>query len=210
MTGRERGRSEKARERDRRLRFQVRDAAALLLFVAVLGGVVVFGFGGARRAAREGAPALYDLPGGAWGVGGVLGLITLLGWSGALSERLASRDATDPGKALGVLRAAARGACCAAAVAPVFFLFSGLQGKNCRSYEAGCSYVPGTGPALLVYVGCVAVGGWLTHRRRSAVREARRGRERERLRRLRRAGGRVAPPVASAVTGNGHRVVPAR
>ncbi|MEU9521513.1 hypothetical protein [Streptomyces sp. NPDC048224] len=161
----------------------------LVLFVAVVGLVVVFGFGGARWAAREGAPALYGLPGGAWGVGGVLGLITLLGWSGALSERLASRDAAGPGKGPGALRAVARGVCYAAAVAPVFFLFSGLQGKNCRSYEAGCSYVPGTGPALLVYVGCVAVGGWLTHRRRRAVREARRTRERERLRRLRKKGG---------------------
>ncbi|MEV6884925.1 hypothetical protein [Streptomyces sp. NPDC051135] len=161
----------------------------LVSFVAVVGGVVVFGFGGARWAAREGAPALYGLPGGAWGVGGVLGLITLLGWSGALSERLASRDAAGPGKGPGALRTVARGVCCAAAVAPVFFLFSGLQGKNCRSYEAGCSYVPGTGPALLVYVGCVAVGGWLTHRWRRAARETRRTRERERLRRLRKKGG---------------------
>ncbi|MEU9645131.1 hypothetical protein [Streptomyces sp. NPDC048188] len=161
----------------------------LVSFVAVVGLVVVFGFGGARWAAREGAPALYGLPGGAWSVGGVLGLITLLGWSGALSERLASRDAAGPGKGPGALRAVARGVCCAAAVAPVFFLFSGLQGKNCRSYEAGCSYAPGTGPALLVYVGCVAVGGWLTHRWRRAARETRRTRERERLRRLRKKGG---------------------
>ncbi|PPS87905.1 hypothetical protein BZZ08_02604 [Streptomyces sp. MH60] len=62
------------------------------------------------------------------------------------------------------------------------------QGKNCRSYEPDCSYVPGTGPALLVYVGCVAVVGWLTYRRRRAVLEERRARERERLRKLRKKG----------------------
>ncbi|MFE2436137.1 hypothetical protein [Streptomyces sp. NPDC059409] len=160
----------------------------IVLFVVIAGGVVLFGFGGARWAAREVAPVLYGLPGSAWSVGGVLALVTLLGWGGALSERFASRGAGESGKASKVVRAVARGACCAAALAPVCFLLSGLQGKNCRSYEDGCSYVPGTGPALLVYVGCVAGVGWLIYRRRRAVLEERRARERERLRKLRKKG----------------------
>ncbi|MFG3248087.1 hypothetical protein [Streptomyces sp. NPDC048187] len=164
---------------DRNRRFRVRDGVGLVLFVVVGAAVLVGMVAGSRWAARESAPVLYDLLGGSWGVGGVLGLVTLLGWGGALSGRLASGV---------LLRRAARGACCAAAVAPVFFLISGLQGKNCRSYEPACSYVPGTGPALLVYVGCVAVVGWLTYRRRRAVLEQRRAREQERLRRLRNKG----------------------
>ncbi|MFD6193167.1 MULTISPECIES: hypothetical protein [unclassified Streptomyces] len=114
--------------------------------------------------------------------------MTLLGCGGALSERFGSPVPGDSGKASGMLRGMVRGVCYVAAVAPPLFLLSGLRGKNCRSYEPGCSYVPGTGPALLVYVGCVAVLGWLIHRRRRAVLDARRARERERLRKLRKKG----------------------
>ncbi|WP_030145334.1 hypothetical protein [Streptomyces violaceorubidus] len=189
MTGRERPVDEVVADRDRRLRVRVRDGVGLVLFL-VVGAVVVVGlFGGARWAARESAPLLYDLPGGSWGVGGVLGLVTLLGWGGAVSGRLEMPTANGSGKASGaVLRRLARGVCAAAPVAPVLFLISGLQGKNCRTYEPDCSYVPGTGPALLVYAGCVAVVGWLTHRRRRAVLEARRAHGRQRLRKLRTRG----------------------
>ncbi|WP_435615338.1 hypothetical protein [Streptomyces coelicoflavus] len=170
-------------------RFRVRDGVGFVLFVVVGAAVLVGLFGGARWAARESAPVLYELPGGFWSVGGALGLVTLLGWGGAVSGRLESPAANGSGKASGVIpRSVARGACWAAALAPVFFLLSGVRGKNCRSYEEGCAYVPGTGPALLVYVGCVAVVGWLAHRRRRAVLEERRARERERLRKLRRKG----------------------
>ncbi|MET9351678.1 hypothetical protein ABZY14_01470 [Streptomyces sp. NPDC006617] len=175
-------------EEDRRNRLRVRDGAVSGLFLVVAGAVVLFGFGGARWVARESASVLYELPGGAWSAGGVLGVVTLLGCGGALSERFGSPVPGDSGKASGVLRGTARGVCYVVAIAPLLFLFSGLQGKNCRSYEPGCSYVPGTGPALLVYVGCVAVLGWLTYRRRRAVLEERRARERERLRRLRKKG----------------------
>ncbi|MEU1045216.1 hypothetical protein ABZ400_08690 [Streptomyces sp. NPDC005897] len=191
MAVRERGSGQEQQEQpgqSRGRRFLVRDGAVIALFVVVAGVVVFFGFGGARWAAREGAPVLYGLPGGACSVGGLLGLVTLLGWGGALSGRLASRGGGGSGTVSGVLRGVARGVCCFAALAPVFFLLSGLRGKNCRSYEPGCSYVPGTGPALLVYVGCVAVVGWLAHRRRRAVLEERRAREQERLRRLRKKG----------------------
>ncbi|MER6165682.1 hypothetical protein [Streptomyces violaceorubidus] len=186
MTGRERPVGEGA---DRVRRLRVRDGFGLVLFLVVGAAVLVGVFGGARWAARESAPVLYDLPGGSWGVGGVLGLVTLLGWGGAVSGRLASPAANGSGKAPGaVLRRLARGVCTVAAVAPVVFLISGLQGKNCRTYEPDCSYIPGTGPALLVYVGCVAVVGWLTYRRRRAVLEERRAHERERLRKLRKRG----------------------
>ncbi|MEU5140102.1 hypothetical protein [Streptomyces sp. NPDC021139] len=173
---------------DRDRRFRGRDGVGLVLFVVVGAAVLVGVFGGSRWAARESAPVLYDLPGGSWAVGGILGLVTLLGWGGAVSGWLESRAANDSGQASRVLRGVARGACYVAAVVPVFFLVSGLQGKNCRSYEPGCSYVPGTGPALLVYVGCVVVVGWLAHRRRRAVLEERSARERERLRKLRKKG----------------------
>ncbi|MFF0539580.1 hypothetical protein ACWDF1_17360 [Streptomyces coelicoflavus] len=170
-------------------RFRVRDGVGFMLFVVVGAAVLVGLFGGSRWAARESAPVLYELPGGSWSVGGALGLVTLLGWGGAVSGRLGSPAANGAGKASGAIpRRVARGACCAAALAPVFFLLSGLRGKNCRSYEEGCAYVPGTGPALLVYVGCVAVVGWLAYRRRRAVLEERRVRERARLRKLRRRG----------------------
>ncbi|WP_411099250.1 hypothetical protein [Streptomyces sp. x-45] len=175
-----------AADHDRR--FRGRDGVGLVLFVVVGAAVLVGVFGGSRWAARESAPVLYDLPGGSWAVGGILGLVTLLGWGGAVSERLESRAANGSGQAFRLLRGVARGACYLAAVMPVFFLVSGLRGKNCRFYEPGCSYVPGTGPALLVYVGCVAVVGWLTYRRRRAVLEERRAREQERLRRLRKKG----------------------
>ncbi|WP_109035665.1 hypothetical protein [Streptomyces rubrogriseus] len=173
---------------DRNRLFRVRDGVGLVLFVAVGAAVLVGVFGGSRWAARESAPVLYGLPGGAWSVGGVLGMVTLLGCGGALSERFGSTVPGDSGKASGVLRGMVRGVCYVAAVAPPLFLLSGLRGKNCRLYELGCSYVPGTGPALLVYVGCVAVLGWLTYRRRRAVPEVRRVLERERLRKLRKKG----------------------
>ncbi|XKK63689.1 hypothetical protein HFP71_15435 [Streptomyces sp. ARC32] len=170
-------------------RLRVRDGVGFVLFVVVGAAVLVGLFGGARWAARESAPVLYELPGGPWSLGGALGLVTLLGWGGAVSGRLESPAANGSGKASGVIpRSVARGACWAAALAPVFFLLSGVRGRNCRSYEEGCAYVPGTGPALLVYVGCVAVVGWLIHRRRRAVLEERRARERARLRKLRRKG----------------------
>ncbi|CAL9494361.1 hypothetical protein [Streptomyces sp. enrichment culture] len=170
-------------------RIRVRDGVGFVLFVVVGAAVLVGVFGGARWAARESAAALYELPGASWALGGVLGSVTLLGWGGAVSERLTSPAANGSGQASGVvLRRVARGACCVVALAPVFFLLSGLQGRNCRSYDEGCAYVPGTGPALLVYVACVAGVGWLAHRRRRTVLEERRVRERERLRKLRRKG----------------------
>lgn len=162
-----------ATDRDPRLR--VRDGVGFVLFVVVGAAVLVGVFGGSRWAARESAAVLYELPGGSWALGGVLGLVTLLGWGGAVSERLASPAVNGSGEASGaVLRRVARGACRVVALAPVFFLLSGLRGRNCRSYGEGCAYIPGTGPALLVYVGCVAVVGWLTYRRRRAVLEERR------------------------------------
>ncbi|GGL64475.1 membrane protein [Streptomyces anthocyanicus] len=188
MARRELGSGQVQQERDRGYRVLVRDGAVLGLFLVVAGAVVFLGFGGARWATRESAPVLYGMPGGAWSVGGVLGLVTLMGCGGALSETFGGSVPGDSGKASGMLRGMVRGGCYVAAVAPLLFLLSGLQGKNCRSYEPGCSYVPGTIPALLGYVGCVTVLGWLIHRWRRAVVDARRARERERLRKLRKKG----------------------
>ncbi|MFJ9670775.1 hypothetical protein ACIRP5_08255 [Streptomyces sp. NPDC101221] len=166
---------------DRGPPLRLRDGVGFVLFVVVVAAVLVGVFGGSRWAARESAAALYELPGGSWALGSVLGAVTLLGWGGAVSGRLTSPAANGSGRASGVLLRRV-------ALAPVFFLLSGLRGRNCRSYEEGCAYVPGTGPAFLVYVACVAGVGWLAHRRRRAVLEERRARERERLRKLRRKG----------------------
>jgi hypothetical protein len=67
-------------------------------------------------------------------------------------------------------------------------LFAGLGGRNCRSNAARCTYIPGTGSALLAYVACAAVVGMLGYRWRRAVVEERRLRERERMRKLRKRG----------------------
>ncbi|MFE6477699.1 hypothetical protein [Streptomyces rochei] len=49
-------------------------------------------------------------------------------------------------------------------------------------------YISGTGPAVLVYVAVTGGLGWLFYRRRRAVLDERRARERDRLRKLRKKG----------------------
>ncbi|WP_234393024.1 hypothetical protein [Streptomyces pactum] len=166
----------------------MRDGVGLLSIVVLVGAVLVFTIGGTRWFARASAPVFYDLPGGSWAAGGALGLVSVLGWAGAVSDWLHRPSAVRTGRLPRVARTIARGVCWVAAIGPVPFLFSGLQGKNCHSYESGCAYIPGAGPALLSYVGCVALLGWLCYRWRGAVAEEHRARERERLRKLREKG----------------------
>lgn len=169
-------------------RVRVRDAVGLLLYLVVGGALLVFGIGGTRWFSRHLAPVLYDLPGGSWAVGGLLGLLSLAGWAGAVSSRFESPGAVRTGSPSRMARVVARGVCWAAALAPVVFLVSGLRGRNCRSYEFGCAYVSGTGPAVLAYVVIAGGAGWLCYRWRRARSEERRARERERLRKLRKKG----------------------
>lgn len=169
-------------------RIRVRDAVGLLLYLVVGGALLVLGIGGTRWFSRHIAPVLYDLPGGSWAVGGILGVLSLVGWAGAVSSRFESPGAARTGRLPRAARVVARGVCWAAALAPVIFLISGLRGRNCRSYEPGCAYISGTGPAVLAYVVIAGGVGWLCHRWRRARSEERRARERERLRKLRKRG----------------------
>ncbi|GGZ38677.1 hypothetical protein GCM10010301_08320 [Streptomyces plicatus] len=168
------------------VRLRKRDVVGLLGCLVVGGAVLVFAIGGTRWYSRHIAPVVYDVPGGSWTVGAGLGLLSLVGWAGLLADWFGDAVGTS-----GASRAAdvvARVGCGAAAVAPIVFLVSGLQGRNCRSYEPGCAYISGTGPAVLVYVAVTGGLGWLFYRRRRAVLDERRARERDRLRKLRKKG----------------------
>jgi hypothetical protein len=166
-----------------------RDALGLLVCFVVGGAVLFFAIGGTRWFSRHIAPVVYDVPGGSWAVGAMLGLLSLAGWAGVLSGRFDGwRDAARASGVSRVARVVARVVCGLAAVAPVVFLGSGLRGKHCRSYEPGCAYISGTGPALFAYVAVAGGLGWLYYRRRRAVVEERRARERARLRKLRKKG----------------------
>ena len=138
----------KAAERGTGDRFRARDgfglAGMILLLVAAL-AVLLLVMGLWKRFARETAPTLVNLPGGSWTIGGALGLISVLGVFGALRCSAASPAGTRLPR---VLRAVATAACCAAAFGPFFYLLGALPGKNCRSYDMSCSYLPGTGSAF--------------------------------------------------------------
>ncbi|MFB6555712.1 hypothetical protein [Streptomyces sp. NPDC056405] len=171
------------------VRIRKRDVSGLALYLVVGVPVLVFVIGSMRWFSRHIAPVVYDMPGGSWVVGAGLGVLSLVGWAGVLSGLFDGFGGA--GRTSGPARVArifARVACVAAVLAPVSFLISGLPGKNCRSYEPGCAYVPGTGPGVLAYVAVAGGVGWLFHRWRRAVIEERRARERERLRKLRKKG----------------------
>jgi hypothetical protein len=138
-----------------------------------------------KRFARETVPTLVDLPGGSWTMGGALGLISVFGVIGALRCGAGTSGGT---RTAGVLRAAGTAVCCAATFGPFFYLLGALPGKNCRSYDSSCTYLPGTGSALLAYVVSAGAVGWLFYRWDSARREEFAVRERERMRRLRKKG----------------------
>ncbi|MXM62449.1 hypothetical protein GR925_03035 [Streptomyces sp. HUCO-GS316] len=172
-------------------RFRVRDGfglAGVLVVLAALLAVFLLVFGAWRRFARAAMPVLVDLPGGSWAVGAVLGLGSVLGWVGGGLLGFAGTGKSDEAKLLRVVRIFACSVCWVAALGPVMLLFSGLPGKNCRSSEVSCAYIPGTGTAFLAYIGTVAVVGWLCFRWRSSVVEARKAAERERMRKLRKKG----------------------
>ncbi|PNG20891.1 hypothetical protein [Streptomyces cahuitamycinicus] len=160
----------------------------VILALAVGMGVLLLVMGLGKRFAREVVPALVDLPGGAWAVGGGLGVVTALGVTGWL--RCASGVSGGSRLTRG-LNAAGAAICCAAAFGPFFLLISGLPGRNCRSET--CAYIPGTGSALLAYALSAGLVGWIVHRWTSARAAARATLERERVRRLRKKGkGRAA------------------
>ncbi|MGW3723747.1 hypothetical protein [Streptomyces sp. NPDC000851] len=173
-------------------RFRVRDGFGIVGGVAVLVAavaVVLLILGVWRRLAHETLPVLLDLPGGSWTVGPVLALVSVLGCiSGWALLSLGADGAGRPGRLMRVARLVGCAGCWVAAVGPLSLLASGIPGRHCRSSEPECTYVPGSGTALLVYLGSAALIGWLWYRRRQSVVEARQARERERLRRLRKKG----------------------
>lgn len=175
-----------AEDPEAHVRFGARDGfgmAGVMLCLVVGMGAILLVMGMWKRFARETVPTLVDLPGGSWAVGAVLGVITVLGATGAL--RCAGGASGRTRLARG-LHAAGTALCCAAAFGPLFYLLSGLPGKNCRSES--CAYIPGTGSAFLGYAISAGLMGWLVHRWISARAEEEAARERERVRRLRKKG----------------------
>ncbi|MEU3932770.1 hypothetical protein AB0E85_12145 [Streptomyces sp. NPDC029044] len=155
----------------------------MILGLVVGMGVLLLVMGMGKRFAREVVPALVDLPGGAWAIGGGLGVVTVLGVSGWL--RCAS--GVSAGSRLAwALSALGTATCCGVAFGPFFLLISGLPGRNCRSES--CAYIPGTGSALLTYALSAGLMGWIAHRWTSARAAERATLERERVRRLRKKG----------------------
>lgn len=157
--------------------------AGVILCLMVGMSLILLVMGVWKGFARETFPALVDLPGGSWVVGGVLGVITVLGATGGLWS--ASGDSGRTQVARG-LHAASTAACSVAAVGPLFYLLSGLPTKNCHS--ASCAYIPGTGSAFLAYAISAVLVGLLLHRWISARTQEQEARERERMRRLRKKG----------------------
>ncbi|MFJ8463192.1 hypothetical protein [Streptomyces swartbergensis] len=155
----------------------------VILGLVVGTGVILLVMGLGKRFAREAVPLLVDLPGGAWVVGGGLGVFTVLGVAGWL--RCASEFSDRPRLTRG-LHAVGTAVCCAAAFGLLFLLLSGLPGRNCRSES--CAYIPGTGSAFLAYVLSAGLVGWLLHRWTNARVKVQAARERERVRRLRKKG----------------------
>ncbi|GAB2876680.1 membrane protein [Streptomyces deserti] len=169
-------------------RFQLRDGFGLAGGVAVVAAalaVLLLVTGLWKRLARETAPALLDLPGGSWAVGGALGLVTVFGAASGLWFLFEVSDRTSLQRAL---RATGTGICWLASFGPLFYLLGALPGKNCPSYESRCAYIPGTGSALLAFVISVALVGWLLFRRNTAAAEARAAQQRARMRKLRKKG----------------------
>jgi hypothetical protein len=155
----------------------------VILGLVVGTGVLLVVMGLGKTFAREAVPTLVDLPGGAWAVGGGLGVVTALGVAGWL--RCAS-GLSDRARLARGLHAVGTTVCCAAAFGPFFLLLSGLPSRNCRSES--CAYIPGTGSAFLAYLLSAGLVGWFVHRWTGARAAKQAALERERVRRLRKKG----------------------
>ncbi|MFE9767869.1 hypothetical protein ACFYPC_25670 [Streptomyces sp. NPDC005808] len=169
-------------------RSRLRDGFGITAFVLVLvaaGAVIVLVLGTWRTFVRETAPVILDWPGGSWAVGGLLGAVSVLG---ALGGQWLVSGAPDANRLLRTARTIGTAVCWTVALGSAMFVLTALPGRNCPSYRSSCQYIPGTGTALLAYVLTAALLGWLLFRRGSAITEARRAREQERLRKLRKKG----------------------
>jgi len=167
-----------------RLRNGFQGTAFVLVLVAA-GAVLVLVLGTWKTFVRETAPVILDWPGGSWAVGGLLGLMSVLG---TLGGRWLTSGSSDETRLLRTARTLGTAVCWAGAIGSAMYVFTSLPGRNCHSYDSSCRYIPGTGTALIAYLLSAALLGWLVFRRGSAVTEARRTREQERLRKLRKKG----------------------
>ncbi|KAB1144179.1 hypothetical protein F7R91_22745 [Streptomyces luteolifulvus] len=139
-------------------RFRVRDGfgiAGFVVFLVAGMAALLLILGTCRRFARETVPVLLDLPGGSWTVGGVLGLVSVLGWVSGVEFGFRNLHTANTTRLMRGIRAAGSAVCWGAAFGPFMYLLSGLPAKNCRSYDSSCVYVPGTGTAFLAFVGGV-------------------------------------------------------
>ncbi|MFD8224515.1 hypothetical protein ACFV16_10135 [Streptomyces massasporeus] len=157
--------------------------AGVILCLVVGTGLILLLTGLWKRFARETIPTLVGLPGGSWALGAALGVLTVLGATGALRCTSGVPSGTRLTRGL---RSAGTAICCAAAFGPLFYLLSGLRARNCHSMS--CAYVPGTGTAFLAYALTAGLLGWSVHRWTSARAAEQLERERMRVRRLRKRG----------------------
>ncbi|MEU6380012.1 hypothetical protein [Streptomyces sp. NPDC046909] len=159
-----------------------------LLFLVAGFGVLLLVFGVGRRVERDLIEEFVELPGGAWAVGGALGVVSVLGWVGgtAVFGVDGAVNKWVQGRSLRVARWVGGVVCWGAALGPFVLLFSGLPGKNCRS--SACEYVPGTGPAFLAYAVVAGGLGYLWRWWWRGVLEAQEAERRERMRKLRKRG----------------------
>ncbi|MEU0168493.1 hypothetical protein ABZ214_24060 [Streptomyces iakyrus] len=157
--------------------------AGVILCLVVGTGLILLLTGLWKRFARETLPTLVGLPGGSWGLGAALGVITVLGVTGGLRCTSGVPGGTRLTRGL---RSAVTALCCAAAFGPLFYLLAGLRARNCRS--TNCAYLPGTGTAFLAYVVTAGLLGWSVHRWTSAREADRLAAEQARVRRLRKRG----------------------
>ncbi|MCX4764191.1 hypothetical protein OG562_25175 [Streptomyces sp. NBC_01275] len=147
--------------------------AGAVLFGAAALAVVLFALGLLKRLVRATAPGLTDLlPGGGWTVGVALGLLSVAGCVGGLRLRPAAGAA----------------ACWTVGYGAFLYVLGALPARNCRTGDAMCAYLPGTGSALLAYAITATVAGGLWYARSVRLAQTQRARERARLKRLRKKG----------------------
>ncbi|MGW1778972.1 hypothetical protein ACWCQQ_07490 [Streptomyces sp. NPDC002143] len=181
-------------------RFRARDGWGLaggVLLLAALLAVLLTAMGLLKWFVRVTAPVLVELPGGGWTVGALLGLLSVAGWAGGAwfsapernrdrgGDRQQGRDRSGPTR---IARSVAGAVCWTVAFGALMYVLGALPGRNCRSGDAMCAYIPGTGSVLLAYAATVSLLGYLWYRRRGAVTAARRAQEQARLKRLRKKG----------------------
>ncbi|MGH4032438.1 hypothetical protein ACQB60_26260 [Actinomycetota bacterium Odt1-20B] len=147
--------------------------------------MTVLALGGWKWMVRRTAPVVLEWPGGGWTFGAVCGLVTL---GGVVAGLWLSAVASDRTGGRGRVTWASALACWWVAIGAGLYVLAALPGKNCRSYKPGCTYIPGSGSAFLMYLLTVGVVGWILYRRSAASSERAAAERRARMRKLRKKG----------------------